>query len=103
MELINNGALAPPLKPSEVLWEGVRTVQKYGWCQGSIGSKSHGYCILGSLGNNYTYNWAVAVNSLKEYLKTNSLAQWNDEFMRTKAQVINALQRTADLLSSQGK
>lgn len=77
-------------------------LNEYGWCQGTYGDDSVGYCIMGATSEACPRGipWSSIVDTLQG-LVTCRLSAWNDAPGRTKEEVIDLLDSAINVYSKQ--
>lgn len=95
------------MNESEVLNKAADLIEKYGWIQGSLGWRHAGFCALGGiyqatsdlgpipcLVSNALVSGTKA--QLRETIGLSDIAEWNDDPLRTKEEVVAKLREAAN-------
>lgn len=82
------------------LREGANNILTYGWTKGTFGSKTYGFCALGSMRDGSWCNgksyapYVAAARALSTFLAA-APSEWNDSVLRTKEEVVKGLRAAA--------
>lgn len=79
---------------------------RYGWVQGVLGSRQHGFCARGAIhaatrSDEFRIGAGGALKDTIGGRWNYSISTWNDETRRTKEQVIRAFDRTIKRLEKE--
>lgn len=101
------GTKAVVEEPCVVIDYAADTIDKYGWIQGSMGSKDTGFCALGALYHSVrqlagetteiedSLDNTVIGPYIQPLIGKDTLTGWNDHKVKNKKQVVKTLRKAA--------
>ena len=90
-----------PLTAPQLLLRAAKRLEKRGWTRYSLGLKEGPNCAMGAImheaGALDSQAKGEAYRRLRKVIKSESIGAWNDDYARTKRQVVSALRKAAKL------